>query len=117
MKSKHLAKADFLRRLSSHAESLYELGDFTCANPERTALSSKIAGFADAGITLEVVTPEEVQSVIDKAHMQKFGESREARRTRLLEEKADELKQEGSDTDSKPDWDIYDSPAKNRKGK
>ena len=117
MKSKHLAKADFLRRLASHAESLYELGDFTCTNPERTALSSKIEGFADAGTTLEVVTPEEVQSVIDKAHMQKFGESREGRRTRLLQEKADKVKQGRCDTDSKPDWDIYDSPAKNRKGK
>ena len=41
-------------------------------------MSAKIEGFAKAGATIEVVTPDEVQTVIDKAHMAKFGEAREA---------------------------------------
>lgn len=33
MKSKHLAKADFIRRLRELAVELYELGDFTSIDP------------------------------------------------------------------------------------
>ena len=34
MKSKHLAKADYLRELGKYAKELYELGDFTSEDPE-----------------------------------------------------------------------------------
>ena len=51
--------------------------------------------------------------MIDRAHFEKFGEDREARRTRILEERAD---QKGNgDLSNKIDWDVYDSPATHRK--
>ena len=112
MKSKHLAKADYLRELARFAKELYELGDFTSLDPERARLSAKIEGYARAGTTIEVVTSTEVQHVIDKAHLEKFGESREERRSRILEEKA--KKSSESDIEDPVDWDVYDSPAKSR---
>ena len=113
MKSKHLAKADFLRQLSIYATELYEMGDFTSTDPDRQLMSAKIEGFAAAGATIEVVTPDEVQTVIDKAHMTKFGEAREARRARILAERSE--KDDGKSGAEEVDWDVYDSPAKDRK--
>lgn len=117
MKSKHLAKADFLRKLASYAKQLYEAGDFTCTEPERVTLSAKMEGFVDAGVSLEVVTSSEAQSIIDKAHLEKFGEGRVARRTRILEEKAFKVEDSNAEQTTALDWGIYDSPAKNRKNK
>ena len=116
MKSKHLARADFLRELSRYAAELYDLGDFTSTDPERESLSSKIEGFAAAGTIIEVVTPDEVQKVIDRAHFEAFGEEREARRARILEERAAQAG-EGSDetADRDTDWDVYDTPAVDRR--
>lgn len=115
MKSKHLAKADYLRELAKLSKELYELGDFTSEDPERAKLSAKIEGYAAAGTTIEVVTSAEVQGVIDKAHLAKFGEEREARRARILEERADN----SADIEVKDevDWDVYDRPAKDRRSK
>lgn len=113
MKSIHRAKADFLRQLASNAKDLYELGDFTSEDPKRALLSSKIEGFIDAGTLIEVVTPAEVQKVIDKAHLEKFGEERAARRLRILEERSKADAAESSEHE--PDWDRYDTPAKDRK--
>ena len=72
MKSKHLAKADFLRRLASHAESLYELGDFTCTKRTDRPCHPKQRG-SQMRNNLGGCNPEEVQSVIDKAHMQSLA--------------------------------------------
>lgn len=112
MKSKHLAKADFIRRLRELATELYELGDFTSKDPRRDIVSATIKGFADAGTTLEVVSLQEVQDVIDKAHLAKFGEEREARKSRVLEERAE--KSSDGDGEDIVDWGVYDSPAKDR---
>lgn len=116
MKSKHLARADFLRELSRYAAELYDLGDFTSTDPNRESLSSKIEGFAAAGTIIEVVTPNEVQKVIDRAHFEAFGEEREVRRARILEERAAQAG-EGSDetADRDTDWDVYDTPAVDRR--
>ena len=112
MKSKHLAKADFLRQLSIYATELYEMGDFTSTDPDRQLMSAKIEGFG-GWCTIEVVTSDEVQKVIDKAHMAKFGEAREARRSRIL---AEQSEKDGRDSLAEEvDWDVYDSPAKDRK--
>ena len=116
MKSKHLARADFLRELSRYAAELYDLGDFTSTDSKRESLSSKIEGFAAAGTIIEVVSPDEVQKVIDRAHFEAFGEEREARRARILEERAAQAG-EGSDVtaDRDTDWDVYDTPAVDRR--
>ena len=113
MKSEHRAKADFLRELAKYAKDLYELGDFTCEDEKRVNLSSKIEGFAVAGSIIELVTRAEIQKVIDKAHFAQFGEEREARRTRILEERA--AQKDERDLDEEVDWDVYDSPAKDRR--
>ena len=113
MKSKHLAKADYLRELAKFAKELYELGDFTCEDEKRVNLSSKIEGFAAAGTIIELVTRAEIQKVIDKAHFAQFGEEREARRTRILEEQA--AKGSSEHVTDHVDWDVYDSPAKDRR--
>ena len=115
MKSKHLAKADFLRRLRELARELYELGDFTSEDPKRELVSAKIQGFADAGTTIEVVSSGEVQQVIDQAHFAKFNEDREARRARILEERANNTSVEDNTSTEAIDWEIYDSPAKDRR--
>lgn len=112
MKSKHLAKADFIRRLRELATELYELGDFTSKDPQRDIVSATIKGFADAGTTLEVVSVKEVQAIIDKAHLAKFGEEREARKNRILEARAD--KSSDGNGEDNVDWGVYDSPAKDR---
>ena len=113
MKSEHRAKADFLRELAKYAKDLYELGDFTCEDEKRVNLSSKIEGFAAAGSIIELVTRAEIQKVIDKAHLDKFGEERAARRLRILEERSRADTAESSEHE--PDWDQYDTPAKDRK--
>ena len=113
MKSEHRAKADFLRELAKYAKELYQLGDFTCEDEKRGNLSSKIEGFAAAGRIIELVSRAEIQKVIDKAHLAEFGEEREARRTRILEERA--KNRDDTDPGEEVDWDVYDSPAKDRK--
>ena len=122
MKSKHLAKADFLRQLAKHTKSLYELGDFTSDDPNRAELSAKLEGFIEAGTLIEVATRDEIQAVIDKAHLAAFGEAREARRTRILEERAQQAKDANTSSDTKADgaeaevdWEIYDSPTVDRR--
>lgn len=123
MKSKHLAKADFLRQLAKHATALYELGDFTSDDPDRAKLSVKLEGFIEAATLIEVATRDEIQAVIDKAHLAAFGEAREARRTRILEERAQQAKDasassgtKADDVEAEVDWEIYDSPALDRAG-
>ena len=119
MKSKHLAKADFLRQLGKHTTALYELGDFTSDDPDRAKLSAKLEGFIEAGTLIEVATRDEIQAVIDKAHHAAFGEAREARRTRILEERAQQAKDASASPcteadDTEVDWEIYDSPPSDR---
>ena len=113
MKSKHLAKADFVRRLSELASDLYELGDFTSENPKRDLILAKIQGFAEAGTTIQVIDATEVQRVIDKVHLSKFGEEREVRKSRILQERA--AKPQEITSDSTLNWELYDSPARDRK--
>ena len=113
MKSEHRAKADFLRELAKYAKDLYTMGDFTCEDEKRVNLSSKIEGFAAAGSIIELVTRAEIQKVIDKAHFAEFGEEREVRRTRILEERT--KTKDGTDLGDEVDWDVYDSPAKDRR--
>ena len=63
-------------------------------------------GYGVAGKTIKLVTPEDVQRVIDKAHERVYGESRISRIERL--------KPMGNGSE-KPDWDAFDSPTYERK--
>jgi len=115
MKSEYLAKADFKRRLSELVSELYELGDFTSENPKRELILAKIQGFAEAGTTIQVIDSNEVQTVIDRVHLSKFGEERQARKNRILQERAGKPSERASDCTL--DWEVYDSPARDRKRK
>ena len=105
MKSEYLAKADFLRELRQLTTELYALGDFTVDDAGRQLHEAKLNGFIDAGLLLDVCTRTEMQEVIDRCHVDAFGESRKDRKKRLAEETKDD--DEGSLTD----WDKFDSPA------
>ena len=63
-------------------------------------------GYGDAGKTINLVSAEDIQQVIDRAHDQVYGESRVSRIERLksLEDESGE-----------PDWDAFDSPTYERK--
>ena len=90
------------------------MGDFTSSDPKRTLLESKIQGYIDAGLLIEAVGKDDVQQVIDECHMAAFSETRTERRERLQSE-ASTTANQCSDGNPSPDWNIYDSPAYDRK--
>ena len=63
-------------------------------------------GFGNAGKTINLVSAEDIQQVIDRAHERVYGESRASRIERL---KPIEVES------GEPDWDAFDSPTYERK--
>lgn len=106
MKSKHLAKADFLRQLRNLTLELYDLGDFTVTDPHRQLHEAQLDGFIDAGLLLKVASRADMQDVIDACHIEVFGESRSERKKRVNEES-----QTTESQDQLTDWGAFDSPA------
>ena len=100
------AKYRFLSKLEKLAEELYERGDSVCHDDDWKKSRSLLYGFCDAGLTISLVHREDIQRVIDKAHIRVFGEERLVRKKRLKP-----LKQESGE----PDWDAFDSPTYERK--
>ena len=85
---------------------LYWRGDSVSHDDEFEERRGFMYGFCGAGKTISLATQEDIQRVIDKAHLRVYGEERLARRERLkpLKDESDE-----------PDWDAFDSPAYERK--
>ena len=100
------AKYRFLSKLERLAEELYRRGDSVSHDDEWEKQRSFMYGFCDSGKTISLVTQEDIQRVIDKAHLRVYGEERLARKERLkpLEDESGE-----------PDWDAFDSPTFERK--
>ena len=100
------AKHRFLKKLEQMAEELYRRGDSISHDDAWDKKRSFVWGYGDAGKTIKLVTAEEIQGVIDRAHELVYGESREARIERLkpLDGDSGEI-----------DWDAFDSPAYERK--
>ena len=100
------AKHRFLNKLEQMAEELYRLGDSTSHDDAWEMKRSFMYGFCDSGKTISLVTQEDIQRVIDKAHLRVYGEERLPRKERLkpLEDESGE-----------PDWDAFDSPTFERK--
>ena len=69
---------------------------------------SFVWGYGDAGKTIKLVTAEEIQGVIDRAHELVYGEGREDRIERL---------KPVMDGSKEIDWDIFDQPTYERKAK
>jgi hypothetical protein len=100
------AKHRFLNKLEQMAEELYRQGDSISHDDAWEMKRSFIWGYGDAGKTTKLVTAEEIQAVIDRAHERVYGERRRSRIERL--------KPLGGDS-GEIDWDAFDSPAFERK--
>ena len=100
------AKNRFLSKLEQMAEELYRRGDSINHDDAWEQQRSFLWGYGDAGKTIKLVTPEDIQQVIDKAHNRVYGESRVSRIERLTPM---------GDGSEEPDWDAFDSPAYERK--
>ena len=100
------AKHRFLNKLEQMAEELYRRGDSISHDDAWEKKRSFIWGYGDAGKTVNLVTAEEVQAEIDRAHEKVYGEGRQARIERLspIRNESEEI-----------DWDAFDSPAYERK--
>ena len=101
------AKYRFLYKLERLAEEFYQRGDSLSHDDEWEKQRSFMYGFCDSGLTISLVKKEDIQRVIDKAHMRIYGEERLPRKERLkpLEDEYGES-----------DWDAFDSPTFERKG-
>jgi len=99
-------KHRFLSKLEQLAEELYRHGDSINHNEAWVLRVSFLRGYGDAGKTIGLVTQEDIQRVIDKAHMRVYGEERLARKERL---------KPIEDQSGEPDWDAFDSPTWERK--
>ena len=100
------AKHRFLNKLEQMAEELYRRGDSISHDDAWEKKRSFIWGYGDAGKTVNLVTAEEVQAEIDRAHEKVYGEGRQARIERLSPIR------NGSEG---IDWHALDSPAYERK--
>ena len=101
------AKYRFLSKLERLAEELYQRGDSVSHDDEWEKSRSFMYGFCESGKTISLVTQEDIQRVIDKAHIRVYGEERLARKQRLKPLK---------DETGEPDWDAFDAPTYERKG-
>ena len=100
------AKYRFLSKFEHMAEALYKRGDSISHDETWKRQKNYLWGFAEAGKTIHLVTSEEIQRVIDKAHSRVYGESRVSRIERLAPM---------GDGSEEPDWDAFDLPTFERK--
>ncbi|MDA9625471.1 hypothetical protein N9S57_01725 [Luminiphilus sp.] len=101
------AKFRYLSKLEKMAEGLYRRGDSINHDHAWESQRSFLWGYGDAGKTINLVSAEDIQQVIDRAHERVYGESRVARIKRLKPLEGDS---------GEPDWDAFDSPTYERKG-
>ena len=100
------AKHQFLSKLEQMAEGLYRHGDSINHDEAWERQRSFLWGYGDAGKTINLVSAEDIQQVIDRAHGRVYGESRVSRIERL---------KPIGDGSEEPDWDAFDSPTYERK--
>jgi len=100
------AKNRFLCKLQQMAEELYRRGDSINHDEAWERQRSFLWGYGDAGKTTNLVSSEEIQTVIDRAHKRVYGESRVSRIERLKPIEG---------VSGEPDWDAFDPPTWERK--
>ena len=88
------------------AEELYRRGDSINHDEAWERQRGFLWGYGDAGKTIDLVSAEDIQQVIDRAHGRVYGESRVSRIERL---------KPIGDGSEEPDWDVFDSPTYERK--
>ena len=99
-------KYRFLQKLEQLAEELYRRGDSVSHDEAWERERSFLWGYGDAGKTIKLVSADDIQRAIDRAHERVYGESRLARIERL---------QPLGDGSEEADWDAFDSPTYERK--
>ena len=100
------AKYRFLTKLEEMAEALYRAGDSVSHDAAWERRKNYLWGYCSAGKTVELVGAEEIQHVIDRAHLKVYGEARSAR--------AERLKPLGDGSEA-PDWAAFDEPTFERR--
>ena len=100
------AKYKLLSKLEQMAEELYRRGDSVTHDEAWERQRSFLWGFGNAGKTINLVSSEDIQRVIDRAHERVYGESRLSRIERLAPL---------GDGSEEPDWDAFDAPTYERK--
>ncbi|MDC0572927.1 hypothetical protein OAO91_05730 [Luminiphilus sp.] len=101
------AKYQFLSKLEQMAEELYRRGDSISHDDAWERQRCFVWGYGDAGKTINLATPQDIQQVIDRAHERVYGESRMSRIERLKPIAAES---------GESDWDAFDSPTWERMG-
>lgn len=100
------AKYKFLSKLERMAEALYKQGDSISHDDAWERRRSFLWGYGEAGKTIQLVTSDDIQRVIDEAHERVYGEGRVSRIARLSPL---------GDGSEEPDWDAFDVPTFERK--
>ena len=100
------AKYRLLSKLEQMAEELYRRGDSINHDEAWERQRHFLWGFGDAGKTIALVSSDDIQKAIDRAHQRVHGESRMARIERL---------KPMGDGSEEPDWDAFDSPTYERR--
>ena len=100
------AKNRFLNKLEQMAEALYRMGHSTSHDDIWVQQRNYLWGYSNAGKTIQLVTADEIQQVIDRAHLAVYGEARADR--------AERLKPLG-DGSEVPDWAAFDEPTFERR--
>ena len=65
------------------AEALYRAGDSISHDESWEYQKNYLWDYSNAGKTIELVSAEEIQEVIDRAHLKVYGEARADRAERL----------------------------------
>lgn len=102
------AKHRFLSKLEQMAEELYLLGDSISHDDAWEKKRSFLWGYGEAGKTINLVSGDDIQEVIDRAHIKVYSEARLSRIERL---------KPLGDPSEAPDWDSFDTPTYERKAK
>ena len=99
----HYHKLKYIDGIKDRLRRFYSISD--TKSDHRNMLSHEIDGYMEAGLLAEIIDKRELQSVIDEQHIAVFGISRQERRLEM-----------NSILETAPDnWDIYDTPAIDRR--
>ena len=95
-------KSKYIAGIKELLQLFYGTKDLNSAY--RKKLESKVDGFIAAGILIDLISKPELQTIIDREHMNAFGMTRDERREKL------KFQSKGVAID----WDIYDIPTIHR---
>ena len=99
----HYKKIQYLKQITDHLTEFYGTKDIKSKPYER--LKNRLDGFIQAGLLVGLLTKVELQKLIDLEHMNAFGMTRKQR----------QAESQIDTSDTKVNWDVYDTPTIHRK--